>query len=264
MPQAVAPAICRTQFARPRSPCYRPAHACLPPVLKRLLRHPRTTALGTRALGAYLRFALGSTRWTLHGEEQFGPYLLAGPAIFAFWHECLPLMPALWSLALQRRAEAGKPRGRMHVLVSRNRDGRLVGGMMRGFGLELVHGSSAKRGEQKGGAASLRALLAVLAAGDQVVITPDGPRGPRRVVAPGVAQLAALAGVPIVPCAARLTRRRVLHTWDRMILPLPWGRGVLVCGAPIPVRRGAWRDALAPVGAAMTQAAGQAEALCAA
>ena len=233
-------------------------------MLKNLLRHPRTAALGARALGAYLRFALRNTRWTLHGTEQLGPYLHANAAIFAFWHECLPLMPALWTLAMQRRAKAGLPQGRMHVLVSRNRDGRLIGQIMRGFNLDLVHGSSAKRGEQKGGAASLRALLAVLAAGDQVVITPDGPRGPPRVVAPGVAQLAALAGVPIVPCAARLTRRRLLPTWDRMILPLPWGRGVLVCGAPIVVRPGVWRDEVAPIGAALTQAADQAEALCAA
>ena len=241
-----------------------PGHARLPSVLKRLLRHPRTAALGTRALGAYLQFALRTTRWTLHGADQLGPYLYANAAIFAFWHECLPLMPALWTLAVQRRAEAGAPQGRMHVLVSKNRDGRLIGQVMRRFDLDLVHGSSAKRREQKGGAASLRALLAVLAAGDQVVITPDGPRGPPRVVAPGVAQLAALAGAPIVPCAARLVRHRVLRTWDRMILPLPWGRGVLVCGDPIVVRRGAWQDGIGPVGAALTQAADQADALCAA
>ena len=98
----------------------------------------------------------------------------------------------------------------MHVLVSRHQDGRLIGDMMRGFGLDLVHGSSSSKGaEQKGGASGLRALLAALAAGDQVVITPDGPRGPRRQVARGVAQLAALAGVPVLPVAmwgaARIT-----------------------------------------------------------
>lgn len=233
-------------------------------MLKRLLRHPRTVALGTRTLGAYLRFALGSTRWTLHGAEELGPYLHATPAIFAFWHECLPLMPALWTHALRSRAAAGVPRGRMHVLVSRHQDGRLIGRMMRGFGLDLVHGSSAKRGEQKGGAAGLRAMLAVLAEGDQVVITPDGPRGPRRQAAPGVAQLAALAGVPVVPCAAQVVRRRVLPTWDRMVLPLPWGRGVLVCCAPVTVPRTEWAGALAAIAAGMTDAANRAEALCAA
>ena len=232
-------------------------------MIKRVLRHPRTLALGARALGAYLRFALRTTRWTLHGTD-LGRYLHATPAVFAFWHECLPLMPALWTMALETRAAEQGRRGRMHVLVSRHHDGRLIGDMMRGFGLNLVHGSSSKGTAQKGGASSLRALLAVLAAGDQVVITPDGPRGPRRQMARGVAQLSALAGVPVLPCAARCTRHRLLPTWDRMILPLPFGRGVLVCGAPIHVPRDHWAGSLPTIAAALTAAADQAETLCAA
>lgn len=232
-------------------------------MIKRVLRHPRTLALAARALGAYLRFALRTTRWTLHGAD-LGRYLHATPAVFAFWHERLPLMPALWTMALRERAAVQGQRGRMHVLVSRHRDGQLIGDMMRDFGLDLVHGSSSKGTAQKGGASSLRALLAVLAAGDQVVITPDGPRGPRRQVARGVAQLAALAGVPVLPCAAQCTRRRVLPTWDRMILPLPFGRGVLVCGAPIHVPRDRWADSLPLIAAAMSRAADEADALCAA
>ena len=231
--------------------------------MKRILRHPRALALGARALGAYLRFALRTTRWTLVGAEELGQHLYGVPAIFAFWHERLPMMPALWTMALDERAGGrGNGGGRMHVLVSRHQDGRLIGSMMRGFGLDLVYGSSAKGTEQKGGAAGLRALLGVLAAGDQVVMTPDGPRGPRRQVARGVAQLAALAGVPIVPCAAQSTRRRVLPTWDRMVLPLPFGRGVLVCGAPIAVPRDGWAGALPSIDAALTGAADRADAAC--
>jgi lysophospholipid acyltransferase (LPLAT)-like uncharacterized protein len=230
--------------------------------MKRILRHPRTMALGARALGAYLRFALRTTRWTLLGAEQLGRHLHANPAIFAFWHERLPMMPALWTLALDTRRRAGTPRGRMHILVSRHQDGRLIGAVMDGFGCELVYGSSAKGTAQKGGAAGLRALLGVLAAGDQVVITPDGPRGPAHQIARGVAQLAALAGVPIVPCAAQSSRRRALPTWDRMLLPLPWGRGVLVCGAPIVVPREGWVESLPVIAAALNAACVRADAAC--
>ena len=244
-------------FARLARPCYRAA------TMKRIFRHPSALALGARALGAYLRFALRTTRWTLLGAEQLGRHLHANPAVFAFWHERLPMMPALWTLALHERARTGGARGRMHVLVSRHQDGRLIGNMMRGFGLDLVLGSTAKGTEQKGGAAGLRALLGVLAAGDQVVITPDGPRGPRREVARGVAQLAALAAVPVLPCAAQSTRCRVLPTWDRMLLPLPFGRGVLVCGAPIMVPREGWAESLPVIAAALTAAADQADAACA-
>ncbi|GAC1342846.1 MAG: lysophospholipid acyltransferase family protein [Acetobacteraceae bacterium] len=228
--------------------------------MKRLLRHPRTLAIGARALGAYLGFALRSTRWTLHGAELLGPYLHATPAIFAFWHERLPLMPALWNLALRER-RSGR-RGRMHVLVSRHQDGRLIGSIMRGFGLDLVYGSSAKGRDQKGGVASLLALAAALGEGGQVVITPDGPRGPARSAAPGVAQLAGLAEVPVIPCAAQTRSRHVLPSWDRMILPLPFGRGVLVCGAPILVPREGWEASLPAIEAALTRAADQADALC--
>lgn len=229
-------------------------------MLKQVLRHRRTQAAGARALGAYLALALRTTRWTLHGEDYLGEHMLRGPAVFAFWHERLPLMPALWTAARNRR---GPGDAHMHVLVSRNRDGRLIGGIMQGFGVGLVHGSSSKRGEQKGGAAGLRALLAVLDAGDQVVITPDGPRGPRRQAARGVAQLAALAGVPILPVAAQTTSRRLLPTWDRMILPLPLGRGALVCGPPLLVPRVGWDASLPGIAAALDDAADQADRLCA-
>lgn len=228
--------------------------------MKPLLRHPWTLTIGARALGAYLRFALGSTSWTLHGREALGNYLLGGPAIFAFWHERLPMMPALWNLALRERR--GRRRGRMVVLVSRHQDGRLIGQIMRSFGVDLIHGSTGHKGVQRGGAASLRALLAALRDGAQVVVTPDGPRGPARQAARGVVQLAALAGVPVIPCAAQSRRRRALGTWDRMLLPLPFGHGVLVCGEPITVPRSDWEASLGEVQAAMDAAAEEADGLC--
>ncbi len=234
------------------------------PPMKRLLRHPRTVALGAHALGAYLRFALRTTRWTLHGRDALGPYLLGGAAIFSFWHERLPLMPALWTLARRERGEAAT--GRMHVLVSRHQDGRLIGDIMTSFGVGIVYGSTARsdraRGKNRGGGAGLRALMGVLQDGDQIVITPDGPRGPARQAAAGVAQLAALTAAPIIPCSAQVTSGRRLRTWDRMVLPLPFGRGVLVCAPPIQVPRDAWSDSLPHIEAAMTAAAERADALC--
>lgn len=229
-------------------------------MLKRALRHPRVVAFGAAWLGRYLRFALRTTRWRIEGHT--GAYLYAVPAIYAFWHERLPMMPAFWTYALDVRRAGGHARGRVHVLVSRHQDGRMIGDIMQGFALDLVHGSSAKGQQQKGGAAGLRALLAVLAAGDQVVITPDGPRGPRRQAAPGIAQLAALAGVPIIPCAAQTTRRWILPSWDRMILPLPFGRGIILCGIPLDVPRTGWAESLPAINQALTDAADMADRLC--
>lgn len=229
-------------------------------MLRRLIRHPAAQAALARLLGLYLSAVYRTTRWTLVGEENIRAALRpeAGrerSAIAAFWHENLPMMPMLWLSARRCVPEMAPMRG--HVLVSRHRDGRFIGDVVRRFRLELVHASSSR-----GGAIGLRAMLRVLAAGDMVVVTPDGPRGPRRVAAPGVAQLAAASGSPVLPCAARSTRQRVLGSWDRMRLPLPFGRGVLVCGAPVMVGRGQGGDAaaLAMVAAALTAACDAADA----
>jgi lysophospholipid acyltransferase (LPLAT)-like uncharacterized protein len=226
-------------------------------MLKRLSRRPGVQAMLAWLLGHYLRFALRTTRWTLHGEQNVAPHMQGAPVVVAFWHECLPLMPALWMRA--RRQSEGL---RMHVLVSRHHDGRFIGEMMRGFHLETVHGSTQRDGRDRGGAASVMTMLDLLDAGDMVGLTPDGPRGPARRSAPGVAQLAARSGVPVLPCAARTTRRIVLGTWDRMIVPLPFGRGVMVCGPAISVPRENWQDALPGIDASLTEAALAAERLC--
>ena len=108
----------------------------------------------------------------------------------------------------------------------------------------------------------MRTALDALSKGAAVVITPDGPRGPRRKAAPGVAQLAAVAQVPVLPCAAQTTRRRVLRSWDRMVVPLPFGRGVIVCLPQIGVPDDGWEAALPAIAEAMTAAAERADRLC--
>jgi hypothetical protein len=219
-------------------------------MLKRVLQLPRVQALLAHVLGAYLSFALRTTRWVVEGQVAFAPFEAGEPVVASFWHEHLPLMPALYL-----RARARTPGLVMQVLVSRSRDGRFIGSVMRRFGLAVAHGSTSR-----GGALGLLELLSGLEQGIGVVITPDGPRGPRHVAAPGVAQLAGLAGVRVLPCAATSTAMRRLSSWDRMMLPLPFGRGVLVCRPPIAVPRDGWEASLPDITAAMNAATAQAEA----
>lgn len=223
-------------------------------MLKTALRRPAAQAVLASLLGLYLDLALRTTRWRFDGWEHVSPHLSGQPLIAAFWHDRLPLMPMLW----MRARRGGKGALKAHVLVSRHRDGRLIGSIMRRFQVELVHGSSSR-----GGASVLRTLRTVLADGDIVVITPDGPRGPRHQAAPGVARLAAVSGARILPCAAQTTRRRVLSSWDRMVLPLPFGRGVVVCCPCIEVPREAWRDAVPLIADAINRATERADRLSA-
>jgi lysophospholipid acyltransferase (LPLAT)-like uncharacterized protein len=231
-----------------------PSHATGAP-MKSLLRSQPVQLWLPDILGHYVWFILHTNRWMLDGAEHFAPHSAGAPAVFSFWHEHLPMMPALTMLA--RRSSNYRPMP-IHTLVSHHRDGRSIGAMVRRFGIEPVLGSSSR-----GGVNGLRQLLRLLARGAMVGITPDGPRGPRRKAALGVAQLAALAGVPILPCAARTSRQILLNTWDRMAIPLPFGRGVVVCGPAITVPRHAWREALPEITDAMNRAARRADQLCA-
>ncbi|MCO6419338.1 lysophospholipid acyltransferase family protein, partial [Siccirubricoccus sp. KC 17139] len=195
-------------------------------MLRRALRHPATQAVLARLLGLYLRFVFATTRWRVEGAEHLRAVAAPGPILAAFWHERLPLMPAAWLRAAQ--VVPALATRRAQVLVSRHRDGRFIADVCRPFRMEMVHGST-----RRGGATGLRMLLRLLAAGEVVVITPDGPRGPRRVAAPGVAQLAALSGLAVLPCAARTSRGLTLRSWDRMVVPLPFARGVIAFGPPV-------------------------------
>jgi len=248
-----------TRIAGRPAACYRRAHvaSAVPAMLKRLTRRPAVLEPLAAVLGRYLALALRSTRWTLHGADNLLPYLTGKAAVFAFWHERLPMMPALWQQARGLGATT-----RAHVLVSRHKDGRFIGDLVRRFDLDLVHGSTHRYGRDRGGTAGSMLLLDRLAAGELIAITPDGPRGPRRVAAPGVARLASLSGAPVVPCAAQTSRRLVLGTWDRMVLPLPWARGALVCGPPIPVPAKGADAALPAISAALDAAAAEADRLC--
>jgi len=142
------------------------------------------------------------------------------PVIYAVWHARILLLPLLYG----RRAVC--------VLASRSRDGELVTRYVRRFGVEAVRGSSSR-----GGAAALRHLARWLAQGREVVVVPDGPRGPAEVVKPGIVGLARLSGVAIVPVAVGASSEWRLGSWDGFRIPRPFSRCVARFGAPIHVPR---------------------------
>lgn len=176
----------------------------------------------------YLVLCQRTIRWELRGTEHLRELTDREQGfVLAFWHECLPLMPLAWS-AFWQSAKAGVPRKQGLVLVSRSRDGGMIGRMLQRFGLCAVAGSSSR-----GGTVAARRLLDGLRRGSIAVVVPDGPRGPRRRVSEGAVRLAAMAGVPVVPCAAHALPMHRIGTWDRMLIPLPFARGVAVAGRPI-------------------------------
>ena len=183
-------------------------------------------ALGPR-LGAGALRLLTATCRVRRVEGRAGERWRAGtPFIFATWHSRVLLLPALYR---------GRP---LRVLISRSRDGELIARLCSRFNLDVARGSSSR-----GGAEALRALARALAQGTSVVVVPDGPRGPREVVKPGLVALAALSGAGIVPVALGASSEWRLGSWDGFRVPRPFARCVVRFGDPIAVPRGGDADA---------------------
>jgi lysophospholipid acyltransferase (LPLAT)-like uncharacterized protein len=144
--------------------------------------------------------------------------------IYAFWHENL-LLPAYHF----NRPDAW-------VLISQHADGELIAAACRNLRLRVVRGSTTR-----GGVQAMRQMVKLGRKG-HLVITPDGPRGPRRQVQPGLVYLAAKTGLPIVPVGIGFDRPWRLHSWDRFALPRPWSLGTLVTTEPIHVPPEIGRD----------------------
>src|SRR5438046_892153 len=189
---------------------------------RRLLRSGRLRRLSCWVIHLYIRFVYAANRWTVEGGEVPRRLREGGNSfILAFWHGRLLMIPMAW----QRLAP-------MHMLISAHRDGRIIADAVTYFGVHSIAGSS-----RRGGSAALRQMLKRLAAGECVGITPDGPRGPPMQASSGIINVARLAGVPIVPIVFATSRRRVLPSWDRFHLALPFGRGAFLWGEPIEIAR---------------------------
>ncbi len=136
--------------------------------------------------------------------------------IFATWHDQLLLISPHYS------------GGAAKVLISKSRDGELIARVVSHFGIGAVRGSS-----NRGGRAAFRELIELSKEPCSLGITPDGPTGPRHQLKEGVVQLARLSGRPIVPLAFACTHGHRFRSWDRFLLPYPWGRAVYTFGEPL-------------------------------
>jgi hypothetical protein len=185
---------------------------------KRLLASRFGQAALATAAAAYIRLVHATNRWDWVNVEVGDRIIDAGEtAIVCFWHGRLLMMP---------KAQRGG--AKFAMLISGHRDGRFIARTVARFGIRAITGSSSR-----GGAGAARECVNALASGTIVCIAPDGPRGPRMRATLGAVEIARLSGKPLVPVACSTTRRRVLGSWDRFLLALPFGHGVYVVGDPI-------------------------------
>jgi lysophospholipid acyltransferase (LPLAT)-like uncharacterized protein len=144
------------------------------------------------------------------------------PYIFAVWHESI--LPLLWHLRALGIAS----------VVGQGRVGRYIGDYASGLRYRLLSGSSSR-----GGPRALLGAVRSLEEGHPVAITPDGPKGPRREVKPGVIQAAQRAGALVVPLHAVARPVWRAGSWDRLVIPKPRAAVLVGYGEPFRIGKGA-------------------------
>lgn len=145
-------------------------------------------------------------------------------AILAIWHDVL-MVPL--GHACRKGAVA---------MISPGRDGEFAARVVGGLGVGSIRGSSSRDAVK-----ALRASLRELGGPCILVITPDGPRGPRYRFQAGAAWVASRTGLPVFPLGVGVTRAWRLRTWDRYHIPKPFSRCHLVFGSPVVVPKGLGR-----------------------
>jgi len=172
--------------------------------------------------GPALRVLAASWRVELQHEDRWRPiYEARRPHVYLLWHEAL--LPLLWHHRGQGVA----------IVVSAAREGRYLADFATSLGYRPLYGSSTR-----GGARALLAAVRELRAGRAVAFTPDGPRGPRRELKPGVIAAAQRGAAVVVPVHAESDRSWRLHSWDRMMIPKPFARVWISYGRPFEVAEG--------------------------
>jgi len=182
------------------------------------IRHPLLIKAMGFAIGWLVQLWIGTLRYRY---RPMGANLdpnqprFQGRYLYAFWHENI-LVPAYHY-----------GRRDIHVLISEHADGQMIAEACRHLGFRVVRGSATR-----GGARAVRQMVR-RSRSAHLAITPDGPRGPRRQIQPGVVYLAALTGLPIVPFGIAFERAWRMNSWDRFAVPWPWSGAVCVTAEPI-------------------------------
>lgn len=169
------------------------------------------------AFYALIRVVGRTTRFAVEGWEKFEAATRdGGPPIYASWHNHVFLATYFW----RRRG--------IVVMTSQSFDGEYIARFIQRFGYGAARGSSTR-----GGPGALIEMMRLVRAGCPAGFTVDGPRGPRHIAKTGAVLLAKKTGRPVLPFTVNAARCYELPSWDRLQIPLPFGRAHVRIAPPI-------------------------------
>ena len=177
------------------------------------IKASRTSRLFGYLAAALMKLCSMTLRYEVNGKKGVTkPDIGSAPVIFALWHNRIFTMPPIW------KQTGGKGRSTV-VLTSASKDGTILATAMSVFGLGAIRGSSSRRA-----VSALIGMKKSLRDGFDVCVTPDGPKGPRYKVQPGIVKIAQATDTVIVPIHIRYGAAWRLQSWDRFVIPMPFSR----------------------------------------
>ncbi|MCX7973465.1 MAG: lysophospholipid acyltransferase family protein [Candidatus Aminicenantes bacterium] len=164
----------------------------------------------------FLRLIVKTSKVTVLGEEMVNNLRIKKkPIIHVVWHGRIFLAPYFF------RHQGIMP------LVSPSEDGEIVARIIEGWGYKILRGSSSHSM-----VSAWKEMVNELKTGGEVLIVPDGPKGPNRFFKAGAIRLASITGAYLVPFSFSASRRRFLGSWDHFLLAWPFSRIVALFGEP--------------------------------
>ena len=141
----------------------------------------------------------------------------------------VPILFALWHGRMFLPIDAHRHEG-IVTMASRSTDGDIIAGWLARNGYTVTRGSTTR-----GGSEALRQMVRQVRSGRNVALTVDGPRGPARVVQPGVLRLARLTKAWILPISFSSSWPLFLSSWDRFLIPKPFSTNFVTYGEPFTI-----------------------------
>ncbi len=170
----------------------------------------------------FLRLICSTNKITVTHGDIFDKYAKEGGTIFAFWHNRLFFHTYYYFRYCKSK--------KLSVLVSMSRDGDYATALALNLGFNVVRGSSSRGGQK-----AVKEITSKITCGNNVAITPDGPRGPAFRVNDGIIKIAQMTGARIIPVSYDASRKWVLKSWDTFIFLKPFGRVHIAFGDPVNV-----------------------------
>ncbi|STQ85918.1 DUF374 domain-containing protein [Helicobacter muridarum] len=159
---------------------------------------------------------------TCKNKFHISNYVREQNFIACMWHGNFLMMPYLYAQV--------RDKPNMSFITSAHNDGIIIEKYFSSFGLNAIRGST---GIEKGGIKALIVAIRALKNGQDIAVTPDGPRGPYKSIADGILLMGMKSGVGICPCRISPKRYWELNTWDKFCIPKPFTRIDYYVGDPI-------------------------------